>query len=231
MELKDVLGLLHPAIAITVVYPLIGIVLNRALQTRQRRLQTQAGEKSKVPASAGTEHVQLGRWLSGSVVGIALLGLGFPIFSKMSANQVWMKEPMRASFVVVIFLATIASLGILYNAKPKLWRAVFATLTSMGLILLGCQPEIFRRTNEWYASHYYFGVAAALLMIISLTTVQEIYQDRKHRWRTAHIILNSLAMLLFIGQGLTGARDLLEIPLSWQEPYIYKCDFAKKVCP
>jgi len=231
MELKDVLSLLHPAIAVVFVYPLIGIVVNRALQTRQRRLETKAGEKSKVPASAGQEHVKLGRWLSGSVVSIALLGLAFPIFSKMLEKQVWAKEPMRAAFVVAIFLATAVSLAILYNARPKLWRATFATLTSMGLILLGCQPEIFRRTDEWYASHYYLGVTAALLMIISLTTVQEIYQDRTNRWRNAHIILNSFAVLLFIGQGLTGTRDLLEIPLSWQESYVYKCDFAKRICP
>ncbi len=231
MELTDVLGLLHPAIAVVVVYPMIGIVLNRALQVRQRRLQTQAGEKSKIPAQAGLEHVQLGRWLSGAVVGVALVGLAFPIGSKMIANQVWTTEPLRVGFVVVIFLATAASLAMLYNAKPKLWRATFATLTSMGIILLGCQPEIFRRTNEWYASHYYFGVAAALLMVVSLATVQEIYQDRKHRWRKAHILLNSIATLLFIGQGLTGTRDLLEIPLSWQASHVYKCDFVQRICP
>lgn len=30
---------------------------------------------------------------------------------------------------------------------------------------------------------------------------------------------------------MTGTRDLLEIPLSWQEPYIYKFDFVNKICP
>jgi hypothetical protein len=35
-----------------------------------------------------------------------------------------------------------------------------------------------------------------------------------------HIFLNCLALLLFVGQGVTGTRDLLEIPLSWQNPYI-----------
>ena len=30
---------------------------------------------------------------------------------------------------------------------------------------------------------------------------------------------------------MTGARDLLEIPLSWQKPYIYQCDFTNMICP
>lgn len=33
-----------------------------------------------------------------------------------------------------------------------------------------------------------------------------------------------------MGQGLTGTRDLLEIPLSWQEPYVYQCNPATKTC-
>jgi Protein of unknown function (DUF4079) len=61
-----------------------------------------------------------------------------------------------------------------------------------------------------------------MLMIFSLAIVQEIYKDKTNRWRTVHIILNSVGVLLFIGQGMTGTRDLLEIPLSWQEKYVYK---------
>jgi hypothetical protein len=40
-----------------------------------------------------------------------------------------------------------------------------------------------------------------------------------------------LAALLFLTQGLTGTRDLLEIPLSWQKSTIYSCDFNAKTCP
>ncbi len=70
----------------------------------------------------------------------------------------------------------------------------------------------------------------------SLAIVQDIYQDRRNRWRTVHIVLNSIALLFFIGQGITGTRDLLEIPLSWQEGTVYKCNFDKtspdyKTCP
>jgi uncharacterized membrane protein YiaA len=78
---------------------------------------------------------------------------------------------------------------------------------------------------------YYIRITAALLMIFSVAIVQDIYQDKQNRWRTVHIILNCCALLLFIGQGMTGARDLLEIPLHWQEQYIYQCDFTNKTCP
>ncbi|MFB2838958.1 DUF4079 domain-containing protein [Floridanema evergladense] len=231
MELQDFLALLHPAIAIIVVFPLIGIVSNRALLTRQRRLQIAEGQKSKIPPVVGSEHVAIGNWLSGAVVGITLLGMAYPIFSKMIENNSLTKEPFRVFFIIAIFLLTIASFVLLFRAKTKRHRGIFASLTGMGLIILGCQPEIFRRDSEWFVSHFYYGITAALLMVFSVAIVQDIYQDRQNRWRKAHIILNSLALLLFIGQGMTGARDLLEIPLHWQEPYIYKCDFINKTCP
>ena len=177
MELQDTWALLHPAIAILVVFPLIGIVLNRALLTRQRRLQVADGEKSKIPPVVSSEHVVIGNWLSRSVVGVALLGMAYPIFSKMLSNDTLTKEPFRVFFAIAIFLLSIASFTLLFKARVKLWRGIFATSTGMGLTILGSQPEIYRRDNEWFVSHYYYGVTAALLMIFSVAIVQDIYQD------------------------------------------------------
>lgn len=243
MNAEDFAGLIHPTLAVVFVFPLIGIVVNYALQTRQRRLQSKEGAKSKIPPSVGTAHLKLGRWLTNSVVVLALIGVAHPIFTKMAKNQVWAQDSLRAWFIVLMFGATLASLFFLNRAAAKLWRGVFATLTGMGLIVLGSQPEVYRRgeifdfatkqwfTNEWYASHYYFGVTAALLMIFSLAIFPDIYKDKTNRWRKTHVILNSIAVLLFISQGMTGTRDLLEIPLGWQETHLYKCDFVNKVCP
>jgi hypothetical membrane protein len=231
MELQDIWALFHPALAIIVVFPLIGIVVNRALLTRQRRLQVVKGEKSKIPPLVGSEHVEIGNKLSVSVVGVALLGMSYPIFSKILSSDTLTKEPFRVFFIIAIFLLTIATFTLLFKAKVKLWRGIFATLTGMGLILLGFQPEVFRRDNEWFVSHYYYGIGAALLMIFSVAIFKDIYQDKTNRWRTVHIILNCFAVLLFVGQGITGARDLLEIPLHWQTSYIYQCDFTNKTCP
>jgi hypothetical protein len=231
METSDFIALIHPAIAVAVVFPLIGMVVNFAWQTRQRRLQTAGEGKSKIPPVVGREHVNLGRWLTGGVVGIALIGLAYPIFEHILDEQVGSKNPSQVIFIVLMFAATIASLVLLYRAKQRHWRGIFATLTGMGLVVLGCQDGVFRRTNEWYWSHYYIGITAALLMVFSLAIVEDIYKDRSNRWRYVHIILSCFALLLFLGQGMTGTRDLLEIPLSWQKPYIYKCDFVNKTCP
>lgn len=231
MQAADFFGLIHPVLAVVVVFPVIGIVTNFAWQTRQRRLQTASGEKSKIPPVVGREHVELGRWLTGSVVGVALIGIAYAIFDHVISEQTWSKNPAQVIFIVLMFAATIASLVFLYRARQQHWRGIFATLTGMGLVILGCQEGVFRRTNEWYWSHYYIGITAALLMVFSLAIVEDIYKDRSNRWRNIHIILNCIALLLFVGQGMTGTRDLLEIPLSWQKPYIYQCDFEKNTCP
>lgn len=231
VEIRDAFTLLHPAIAIFFVFPLIGMVVNLAWQSRQRRLQAKSGGASKISPVIGAQHNRLGNWLTAAVVGIALLGLAHPIIKNILTNQLASKAPFQVLFIVLMFALTIASLIFLYRANQKLWRGVFATLTSAGLIILGCQDGVFRRTNEWYWSHYYIGLAAAMLMIFSLAIAPSIYKDKSHRWRIAHTVLNCIALLLFIGQGMTGTRDLLEIPLSWQEPYIYQCDFANKTCP
>lgn len=231
MNPEDIAGLIHPALAVTVIFPLIGIVVNYALQTRQRRLQSKEGGKSKIPPTVGSEHLKLGRWLTNSVVGLALVGLAYAIFDKMAKNQVWAQNSFRAWFVLLMFALTVISLIFLNRARTKFWRGVFATLTGMGLVVLGCQEEVFRRGYEWYVSHYYYGITAAMLMIFSLAIFPDIYQDRTNRWRTIHVVLNCFAVLLFIGQGVTGTRDLLEIPLSWQMNHIYKCDFTNLTCP
>jgi membrane protein YdbS with pleckstrin-like domain len=231
---RDTILLLHPFIAVTVVFPLLGMVMNRALQTRQRRIQLSTGsKKSTIPASTGPEHAQLGRWLTGSVVGIVLLAFANDVFGNIIDKQVWAKSPFQVILISLVFVVAIASLSLLYRAKTRLWRIVFAILTSVALIVIGSQDGVYRKTEQWYISHYYYGITAALLMIFSLAIVREIYQDRTHRWRNIHIILNSIALLLFIGQAFTGTQALLEVPLAWQKPYVKKlyeqqCD--KKPC-
>jgi hypothetical protein len=240
MATTDWLRLLHPTLAVAFVFPLIGIVVHYALQTRQRRLQLAAAKaqqatghpattaKSQIPATVGREHVQLGRWLTGSVVGVSLLGLAHPIIKTLIKNDIWSKSPFQVFFVAAMFGLTIATLACLYRSQGKVQRILFATLPSAGLIILGLQDGVYRRTNEWFFSHYYYGIVASLLMIASLAILPEIY--RSLNWRRVHVTLNLLTLLLFLGQGLTGTRDLLEIPLSWQEPTIYGCNFDQRTC-
>ncbi|PSN19787.1 DUF4079 domain-containing protein [filamentous cyanobacterium CCP5] len=229
MPTADLLRLIHPMLAIVYVLPLVGITAYFAFQTRQRRLKAAAKEKTKIPPVVGQEHVKVGKVLSASVVGIALLGIAHPVIKNIVRNGVWSSNPTQVVFIGLMFALTIAALVFLYLAQQKSWRAVFATLTGIGLVVLGAQDGVFRRTNEWYISHYYIGMAAALLMVFSLAILPEIYRSKS--WRLTHVALNSIALLLFISQGITGSRDLLEIPLGWQEQYIYQCDFANQTCP
>ena len=211
---QDLVSLIHPALAVILVFPIIGIVSNFAWQTRQRRLQIKDSKKSKIPPVVGREHVKLGRWLTASVVGVNLIGLAYSIvyknfilnFKKDSLDLV------QAILITLLFIATIASFIMLFRAQPKLWRGIFATLSGMGLIILGAQEGVWRLSDQWYWSHYYYGMGVSLLMIFSVAIIEDIYKDRSNRWRNAHIILNCFALLLFIGQGITGVRDLLEIP-------------------
>lgn len=211
MKPVDFLLIIHPSLAVIWFFPLIGIVSYFAWQTRQRRLQTVEGNKSKIPPVVGREHVLIGRWLSSSVVGITLLGLAHPLGENIIKNQLWSSNLFSFVFILLMFVVTITSLVILHQTRQKHWRGIFATLTGIGVVVLGFQDGVFRRDNEWYISHFYYGMLAALLMIFSLAIIEDIYQDRSNRWRKIHIILNCVALLLFMGQGITGTRDLLEI--------------------
>lgn len=235
IKFEDLISLFHPVLAVAFVFPLIGMVANFAWQTRQRRLQTTEGGKSKIPPVVGLEHFRLGRWLTASVVGVTLVALFYSVVYGYGGFIYKAKEGKLANFsvifIILMFILTIASLILLYRARQRHWRAIFATLSGMGLIILGCQDGVYRASDRWYQSHYYIGIAAALLMIFSLAIVEDIYKDRSHRWRTIHTVLNCLALLLFLGQAMTGTRDLLDIPLSWQKNHLYKCDFQKLTCP
>ena len=231
LGLEDILRLIHPVIAVIFVFPLIGITVWMAWQTRQRRLQVAEVGKSKIPPVVGKEHVRIGQWLTTAVVGVELLGITRPLVDHIITKNVWSQEPSKVVLIGLLYVVTISSLVMLYRSSTRLFRAVFATLTGAGVVVLSLQDGIYRRAEEWYLSHLYFGIGVTLLMIFALAIVPEIYQDRTNRWRNLHIGLNSIALILFIAQGMTGTRDLLEIPLSWQEKHIYQCDYKSKVCP
>lgn len=211
--------LIHPFFAVVSVFPLLGIVCYFAWETRQRRLQVKMGDKSKIAPTVGKTHVNIGKLLSMAAVIVTLMGLAQPIITKnILKEQLWQTNFLQFIFLVLMFIFTIASFILLFRARVKLWRGIFATLSGMGVIILGCQDGVFRRSNEWFFSHYYYGVVVCLLMIFSVAIMDDIYRDKSHKWRNIHIILNCLALLLFIAQAITGSRDLFEIGLYTPPP-------------
>jgi hypothetical protein len=92
VDIQDIILLLYPIAAVTIVFPLLGVVLNRALQVRQRRFLK---EKNKIPVTVGQEHVQLGRWLTGSMVGIVLLALANDVLGILCSMESGRKTALR----------------------------------------------------------------------------------------------------------------------------------------
>lgn len=238
LNLADILLLIHPILACTFIFPVIGIVGYLAWQTRQRRLLSPGETKGKISPQVGREHVAIGNLLAGGVVGITLVALAYGVVYGFRGFLDQAKDgnlsPVQVGFIAIMFALTIISFGILMKTRAKIWRGIFATLAGLGIGVLGWQPGIFHRNDEWYVSHFYFGIVASWLMIFAVAIVQDIYQSKK--WRRVHIILNSLALILFILQGVTGTRDLLELPLSWQKSVVYSCNYDVnspdfKTCP
>jgi len=133
-----------------------------------------------------------------------------------------------------VLCGTIVSLLALWRCKRPVLRLAFSLITWAGVLGLGAQPEVWRLSDNpftpaFWQSHYWAGVGVTGLMLFSLGARAEILRDI--RVRRLHVTANVLAALLFLTQGLTGTRDLLEIPLSWQKSTIYACDFNAKTCP
>ena len=212
MQTLDWLFLIHPVLAVVLIYPLLGVVVRLGLQTRQRRI-----DKAKLPPSIGLEHNQLGQWLAAGVVTLVLIALAVVISTKPTTDS------SRQLPLLLAWLGTAASLVALWRVQSAGLRLSFALITWSGLFALGAQPEVFRLSDNpfeaaFWQSHYWGGVLVSGLMLFNLAAWPEI--QRHLSWRRLHISANVLAAVLFLSQGISGSRDLLEIPLSWQKPYI-----------
>ncbi len=220
----DVFALIHPIFVMVAVLPMVGLVASLALQVRQRRLETQAKEKSKIPPVVGPSHVQNGKLLATAVIIAYLLAI---IYSVVGSDT-FQKEASYRGLVLALIAGTIAVFILLYRAQTALWKVVFASLCSAGVIILGLQPGV------WAEGHLYAGIVVSILMICSVAMLSDIY--RNQRLRTTHLILNTTAVVLFAFQTITGARILIEKPLGWQAPAIYQCNYDPsspqyKSCP
>ncbi|MEB3264514.1 MAG: DUF4079 family protein [Synechococcus sp.] len=228
MQTVDWLWLLHPALAVVVVYPLVGMVVRLAQQTRQRQLQ-----QAKTPPTSGRDHADLGRWLAAAVLGIELIALVVVIGTKVFSPGAT-PDPLRLALLLLVLAGTVAAFLLLWRAKAAPFRASFALLCWAGLIGLGLQPEVWRVSDNplegaFWQSHFWGGIGLTGLLLFAVAARPEIL--RSLRWRRLHLTASALAALALLAQGISGPRDLLEIPLSWQKPAIEACDFARQVCP
>ena len=198
------------------------------MQTRARRLKT-----LKCPPTVGREHSDLGRWLSVGVVLVVLVALTVAIATDKPL-MAFHGGAARAAQLLLVLTGTLVSLAALWVSKAPVLRLAFVLITWAGVLGLGAQPEVWRLSDDplspaFWQSHYWSGVAVVGLMLFSLGAQPEILRDL--RLRRLHVTANVLAAVLFLVQGITGTRDLLEIPLSWQASTIYACNFKTRTCP
>ena len=229
MQTVDWFWILHPALAVVLIYPLLGVVIRLAIQTRRRRVA-----RERLPATTGRDHADLGQWLALGVVSIVLVALSVVIATKAPPPDFGGGGLQRALSLVLVLIGTVVALAALVRVTHWGYRLSFALLTWIGVLGLGAQPEVWRLSDnplspEFWQSHYWAGVAVVGLMLLSLAARPETLRDL--RWRRLHLAANGLAAVLFLMQGVTGTRDLLEIPLQWQQAFLGRCDWSQRTCP
>jgi hypothetical protein len=228
LETIDWLWILHPLLAVVSIYPLAGVVMRLGIQTHERRVKG-----ARLPASTGHEHSDLGQWLAAGVVVIVLIALTVVIGTEHSLLH-FKGGAARALELLLVLVGTCISLVALWRSTTPLLRLAFALITWAGVLAMGAQPEVFRLSDnpfqtEFWQSHYWSGVAVTGLMLFSIGARPEIL--RQLFWRRIHVAANILAAMLFLIQGITGTRDLLQIPLHWQKPALEACNWTTHICP
>lgn len=230
MTAIDWFALLHPVLVILFVYPVVGATIRLGILVRERRLGI-----SQQPAPVVVEHSDHGRWLTSGVVVAVLIALLYSLISKFTADAAtFAGGGSRLALLLLAAAGTLASLIALWRVRLPVWRATFALLCWVGLLGLGSQPEIWRLSDNplspsFWASHYWAGVLLTGLLLWTTAARPEI--QRHLRLRRLHISVGVLMALLLAVLAITGSRDLLEIPLSWQKPVIDSCDFKARRCP
>lgn len=226
----DWLALLHPALVILFVYPVVGATVRLGILVRERRLGI-----TQQPAKVPVEHSDHGRWLTAGAVVAVLIALLVSFVSAFSKAPASFGGGMpRLALLLLVGLGALVSLVALWRVRRPLWRATFALLCWAGLLGLGSQSEIWRLsdnplTGAFWASHYWAGMLLTGLLLGTTAARPEI--QRILRLRRLHISAAALSALLLAVIAITGCRDLLEIPLSWQKPAIQRCDFNARRCP
>lgn len=226
----DWFDLLHPVLVVLFVYPVVGATIRLGILVRERRLGI-----TQQLAAVPREHVDHGRWLTAGVVVAVLIALVDAFFSKaLAADAAFAGGAPRLVQLLLSAAGTLVALLALLRVKRAPLRASFGLLTWAGLLGLGSQPEIWRLSDNplsgaFWSSHYWSGVLLTGLFLFTLAARPEI--SARPRWRSLHVMANILVMVLLAVQAITGCRDLLQMPLSWQLPALERCDVNVRLCP
>lgn len=226
----DWLSLLHPVLMILFVYPVVGATIRLGILVREKRLGI-----TRQPDLVPVEHADHGAWLTLGVVVAVLIALVVSFVGHaLDPGASFTGGGLRLGVLLLGAAGTAAALlGLLRSRRASL-RFGFCWITWAGLLALGSQPEIWRvsdnpLTGGFWSSHYWSGVLLCGLLLGTTAARPEII--RRPAWRRLHLALNLLMTVLLAVQAISGSRDLLEIPLSWQKPLLHRCDPVARTCP
>lgn len=230
MTAIDWFSLLHPVLIILFVYPVVGATIRLGILARERRLKI-----NPLPPSVGVEHAEHGRWVATGVVVAVLVALLYSFLSQfLNPSTPFAGGAARLALLLLVAAGSLVSLLALWRVKKPPLRASFALLTWAGILGLGSQGEIWRLSDNplsaaFWSSHYWAGVSLVGLLLFATAVKQEIF--RSLQMRRLHVTAGVLSAVLLAVLAITGTRDLLEIPLSWQKPVIDGCNFEARTCP
>lgn len=190
--------LLHPALMILFVYPVVGATIRLGILVRERRL-----DLNPIAATVPVEHVDHGRWVGTGAVVAALLAL--------AANLVHGGAAAPSAAVVVLAFLALGGCLALWRVRRAGVRAGCALLSWGALAALVAEPPLwFGGVSPWsrpWSSHAAAGLLLIALLLAAMAAAPEIRS--RPGWRRGHMAGALLAALLLAMQAISGGRDLL----------------------
>lgn len=212
LSADDWLLLLHPALMILFVYPVVGATIRLGILVRERRL-----DLNPIAATVPAEHVDHGRWVATGAMVASLLALAANL-ARNSASGGTSADGLGAPGLALAALAALTLGGCLalWRVRGARGRAVSAVISIAGLALLALQPSLwFRGVSPWsrlWGSHTWGGLLLIALLLFAMAAAPEIRS--RPTWRRLHTAAAFLTALLLAVQAISGSRDLLVLGLG-----------------
>ena len=205
MSATDWWALLHPALMILFVYPVVGATIHLGILVREKRLGI-----TEQPDRVPFEHADHGRWLcTGTVVAVLAALL-------WSHAQAALPLAQHAA-LLLLALGCLGSVLALWRLRTAALRAASALFCWLALLVLGLQPGVVRLndnpfTAAFWQSHFWAGWLLCGLLLLSTSARPEL--QRSLVWRRWHVAAAGLTALLLAMLAISGCRDLLAMSIS-----------------
>jgi hypothetical protein len=207
----DWLALVHPVLMILFVYPVVGATIRLGILVRERRLGIHP-----LPPTVGEEHTAHGRWLTSAVVLLVLIALAVVLLGAPGGLGLLVAAPRRLGGLLLLVAVAMGGVLALWRPQRSSARALLSLLAWGALLILVAQPEVRQLGSNpfgglGWGSHALSGVLLCGLLLFSMAAAPDTL--RWPRMRRLHQLAGLVTGLLLAVQAITGARDLLALPL------------------